>query len=65
MTLAEKLGKCLRQMRGEIPQVIFAKRLGVSKSSFNRIELGEQNVSLKMLEVMCNKLKCDVTELLK
>jgi DNA-binding Xre family transcriptional regulator len=27
------------------------------------MELGEQNVSLKTLEVLCKRLKCDVGEL--
>lgn len=64
-TLADKLGRRLRELRGETPQVDFARRLGISKSSLNRMEQGEQNVSLKTLQVMCTKLKCDVGDLLK
>lgn len=63
-TLADKLGRRLRELRGETPQVDFARRLGISKSSLNRMEQGEQNVSLKTLETMCTRLKCDVADLL-
>ena len=44
--LANKLAKKLRELRGDIPQNRFARRLGISKSSLNRMELGDQNVSL-------------------
>lgn len=62
-TLAIRLGKRLRELRGEEPQLQFAKKLGISKSSLNRMELGEQNVSLKTLDTLCLRLKRDVGEL--
>ena len=62
-TLAIRLGKRLRELRGEEPQLQFAKKLGISKSSLNRMELGEQNVSLKTLDTLCRRLKRDVGEL--
>ena len=43
-----------------------ATRLGklrISNSSLNRMEQGEQNVSLKTLDVLCKRLKCDVADL--
>ncbi len=61
--LAKRLSRKLLELRGETPQYLFARRLGVSKSSLNRMELGDQNVSLKTLDVLCARLKCDVTEL--
>lgn len=30
----------------------------------HRLELGEQNVTLKTLEQICNRLRCTVTEML-
>ena len=42
---------------------MFARRLGISKSSLNRMEMGEQNVSLKTLERLCARLKCDIADL--
>ena len=62
-TLARKLARKLQELRGETPQYLFARRLGISKSSLNRMELGDQNVSLKTLETLCARLKCDVGEL--
>ena len=52
-----------RELRGETPQHVFAGKVRISKSSLNRIELGDQNVSLKTLERICAKLKCDVCDL--
>lgn len=62
-TLAKRLGRRLRKLRGNTPQTKFARKLGVSKSSLNRMELGEQNVSLKTLEKLCRRLQCDVGKL--
>ena len=61
--LAARLARRLRDLRGETPQYLFAQRLGVSKSSLNRLEIGDQNVSLKTLERLCSRLKCDVADL--
>ena len=62
-TLAERLGRRLRELRGEDSQLAFAKKLGISKSSLNRMEIGEQNVSLKTLDILCRRLKRDVGDL--
>jgi len=61
--LAIRLGRHLRDLRGKESQLQFAQRLGIASSSLNRMELGEQNVSLKTLERLCHRLKCDVSEL--
>lgn len=61
--LANRLGKRLKEFRGETPQYLFAKRLGVSKSTLNRMEIGQQNVTLATLERLCLRLKCDVGDL--
>jgi len=61
--LAERLGKRLRELRGDIPQLQFAKKLGISKSSLNRIEIGCQNVTLETLDQLCKALKCDLSHL--
>jgi len=61
--LAIRLGKRLRELRGQEPQLQFSRKLGISNSSLNRMEQGEQNVSLKTLEVLCKRLKCDISDL--
>jgi putative transcriptional regulator len=63
--LAKRLGKRLRELRGDQPQLQFSKKLGISNTSLHRMEMGEQNVSLKTLEVLCKKLKCDVGDLFR
>jgi len=61
--LSERLAKKLREERGAVSQLQFARKLGVSKSSLNRMEAGEQNVTLETLEYLCTRLKCDVADL--
>jgi len=39
--------------------------MGISDSTLHRMELGEQNVTLKTLEQICARLKCDVVDLFK
>ena len=61
--LANRLARRLLELRGDTPQYQFARRLGISKSSLNRIEIGTQNVSLKTLDRLCTRLKCDIADL--
>ncbi len=60
---ARLLGKNLKGRRGDMSLRDFARRIGISKSELHRMELGEQNVSLSTIELICRKLKCDITEL--
>ncbi|MCA9444823.1 MAG: helix-turn-helix transcriptional regulator [Candidatus Omnitrophica bacterium] len=61
--LAQRLAKRIREERGDTPQMHFCRKLGISNTSLHRIEMGDQNVSLKTLEVLCERLKCDVGDL--
>lgn len=63
--LSKKLGDNLRRRRGETSQVEFAQRLGIAQSSLNRLENGEQNATLKMVERLSARLRCKPLELLK
>jgi transcriptional regulator with XRE-family HTH domain len=62
-TLAKRLAARIRALRGERTLVVFARRLGISKSSLARLETGDQNVSLRTLERLCVRLKCDIDDL--
>ena len=62
--LRKRLGKNLKRIRGPATQVEFAKKLGISKSSLNRIEIGEQNVALDTLQTLMERLKLKVGDLL-
>ncbi len=61
--LSRRLAKKLRELRGDTPQYRYARTLGISKSSLNRLELGDQNVSLRTIETLCRRLKCDIADL--
>lgn len=54
----------IRARRGKLTQKQFARKLGIDQASVNRIELGEQNVTIDTLQLICNRLKCDAGELL-
>jgi len=63
-SLRKALGIKLRARRGELTQKEFARKLGIDQASVNRIELGEQNVTIDTLQLICDRLKCDAGELL-
>ena len=62
-TLAENLAKKLRALRGGVPQRAFARKLGVSVATLNRLESCQQNVTLGTLEKVCARLKCKIGDL--
>ena len=62
-TLADKLAKKLRALRGYMPQRTFARKLGVSVATVNRLESCQQNVTLNTIEKLCARLKCRVGDL--
>jgi len=61
--LPKQLGAFLRKRRGDLTYQQFARKTGISDSTLHRLELGEQNVTLKTLEQLCDKLKCSVGEI--
>jgi transcriptional regulator with XRE-family HTH domain len=60
---ADRLAKRLKELRGDTSQLQFCKKLGVSKSSLHRMEMGEQNVTLDTLDALCARLKFDICDL--
>ncbi len=61
--LAKQLGVFLRKKRGGLTYQQFSRKMGISDSTLHRMEMGEQNVTLKTLEQICDRLKCTVTEM--
>ncbi len=61
--LQKRLAKGLARFRGEESQNRFARKLGISNASLNRIENQRQNVSLDTLEKLCIHLNCDIVDL--
>ena len=60
--LAKQLAKFLRKQRGDLTFKQFSRKVGVSDSTLHRMEMAEQNVTLKTLEQICDRLKCSVAD---
>jgi DNA-binding Xre family transcriptional regulator len=61
--LAKQLGAFLRQRRGELTYAQFSKKTGISDSTLHRLELAQQNITLKTLEQIADRLKCRVRDI--
>jgi len=61
--LEKKLARTLRRLRGDTTQRDFAKKLGIDHGSLNRIEQAKQNVTIKTLHKLCERLKCNIADL--
>lgn len=61
VNLAERLAVRLRKLRAEagLSQVQMSKRLGLSRSTLNRLEAADQNTTLRTLDQLCRALKCE------
>ncbi len=46
-------------------QVQMAKRLGISRPTYTRLESGGQNTTLKTLNQLCRALRCEPGDLFK
>ena len=58
-----QLGKFLRQRRGEMTYAQFARKIGISISSLQRMENGIQNVTLDTLETVARRLKASLRDI--
>jgi len=61
-SMQKQLGQFLRKRRGEMTLPAYARKLGISSSSLHRMEMGEQNVTLKTLELLLKRLKCSAAD---
>ncbi len=61
--LAKQLGAFLRRRRGDLTYQQFSRKMGISDSTLHRLEMGEQNVTLKTLEQICDRLKCRISDI--
>lgn len=59
----KRLGQFLRKKRGEMTFVEFGRKIGISASSLQRIETGQQNVTIDTLERLVTRLKCGTDEI--
>ncbi|WP_294133763.1 helix-turn-helix domain-containing protein [Pseudohongiella sp.] len=58
-----RLAVFIREARGDVPQRVFARKMGVAQSTIMRIENEDQNVTLDTLEQLCKAFHVDVGEL--
>ena len=63
--LEKQLGVFLRKKRGDLTYMQFARKLGTSASTLHRMELCQQNVTIKTLEQICERLKCKISDIFK
>jgi len=54
------MSRFIREQRGDLTLLQFSRKLGISDSSIQRMELGQQNVSLATIEQIVNRLGCSV-----
>ena len=60
---AHQLGAFLRGKRGALTYAPFARKMGLSDSTLHRLEMGQQNVTLKTLEHIRNRLPCSIADI--
>ena len=58
-----QLADYLRKARGEETFRVFAKKLGISASSLQRLEQAEQNVTLRTVRQITRKLRVSLRDI--
>ncbi|PON15810.1 hypothetical protein C2W62_21815 [Candidatus Entotheonella serta] len=61
---AQNIAKRLRALRGDDTQRAFAARLGITHATLNRLEQGRENITLRTLQKICDRLGCTAAWLL-
>jgi transcriptional regulator with XRE-family HTH domain len=61
--LAKNLARKLKKLRGEQTQREFAKKLGIKQPHLNRIEQAKENITLRTIQKMCDRLGCSIGRL--
>jgi transcriptional regulator with XRE-family HTH domain len=64
-TLAQRFGRCVRQLRVEagLSQVEFGERCGFYQTYLSRLERGQANPTLNAMEVIANGLGLTIFQL--
>jgi DNA-binding Xre family transcriptional regulator len=53
----------LRKRRGDLTYQQFSPKLGISDSTLQCLGIGHQNVTLKTLEQICDRLNCSISDI--
>jgi transcriptional regulator with XRE-family HTH domain len=63
--LRKQLADFLRKRRGDQTFQQFARKIGLSDSTLQRIEMMEQNVTIDTLEHIVNRLRCTISDIFR
>jgi DNA-binding Xre family transcriptional regulator len=63
--LRKQLAKFLKKKRGNQTFEQFARKIGLSSSTLQRIEATEQNVTIDTLDQIVSHLRCSVSDLFR
>jgi DNA-binding Xre family transcriptional regulator len=61
--MANQLAAFLKKRRGSLTYVQFSRKMGISPATLHRLEMGQQNVTLKTLEQIVDRLNCKVADI--
>jgi DNA-binding Xre family transcriptional regulator len=61
--LRQQLAEYLRKARGDQTYAQFGRRIGMSSSSLQRLEMADQNITIDSLEKLIRRLKCNVADI--
>jgi transcriptional regulator with XRE-family HTH domain len=61
--LRKQLAEFLRKRRADQTFQQFARKLGLSDSTLQRIEATQQNVTIDTIEHIANRLRCKVSDI--
>ena len=58
--LKKNLARRLQKLRGDMTQREFARKIGISQPHLNRIEQGKENITLRTIQTISDRLKCSI-----
>jgi transcriptional regulator with XRE-family HTH domain len=61
--LRQQLAQFLKRKRGDQTFQQFARKIGLSDSTLQRIEMMEQNVTIDTIQQIVNRLRCRVADI--
>jgi transcriptional regulator with XRE-family HTH domain len=63
--LRKQLAEFLKRKRGDQTFQQFARKLGLSDSTLQRIEMMEQNVTIDTIQHIVDRLRCKVSDIFR
>ena len=63
--LEQQLAEFLRKQRGDLTYQQFARKLGITQSSLFRLEQSQQSITLRRLQQIMARLKCELGEIFR